>query len=60
MLKIAVNFDLDDIFLTVECSVTKLGLVMHHYEPYYLQKRVVCCLQGQGHSEGSYNQNTIF
>ena len=23
-------------------------------------KRLVCCHQGQGHSEGSYNQNTTF
>ena len=25
-----------------------------------LSKRLVCCLQGQGHSEGSYNQNMTF
>ena len=30
------------------------------HEPDCLPKRLVCCLQGQGHSEGSYNQNMTF
>ena len=46
----------------------KLVMVMHHFEPDYLQKRlicclhgqVVCCLQGQGHSEGSDFKNMTF
>ena len=29
---------------------TKLGMVMHHYEPDCLSKSLVCCLQDQGHS----------
>ena len=29
---------------------TRLGMMMHHYEPDCLSKRLVCCLQGQGHS----------
>ena len=29
---------------------TKLGKVMHHYELDWLSKRLLCCLQGQGHS----------
>ena len=32
-------------------------MVMHHHEPECLLKRLVCCLQGQGHSEGSCNWN---
>ena len=51
----------DDIFWSIKQFTTKLGIVMHHYEPDCLLKRLVCCLQGQGHSEGSYNQNmTIY
>ena len=46
----------------------KLVMVMHHFEPDYLPKRlicclhgqVVCCLQGQGHSEGSDFKNMTF
>ena len=29
---------------------TKLGMVMYHYEPDCLSKRLICCLQSQGHS----------
>ena len=35
-------------------------MVMHHEEPDCLPKRLVCCLQSQGHSEGSYDQNMTF
>ena len=40
----------DDIFWIAEPFTTKLGLVVHHYEPDCLSKRLVCCLQGQGRS----------
>ena len=36
---------------------TKLCVLMHHHEPDCLPEKFVCCLQGQGHSEGSYNQD---
>ena len=29
---------------------TKLGMVMHHYELDCRSKRLVCCLQGEGHN----------
>ena len=61
MFRIQVNVHLDDKSSAAEPSVIKLGMVMQHYEPDCLSKRLVCCLQGQGHSEGSYkgsyNQN---
>ena len=50
MKKMSMNVCLDDIFLFAEPFTTKLGMVMHHYEPGYLSKRLVCCLQGQGYS----------
>lgn len=38
--------------------VTHLGILMHQYdEPECCLKRLICCLQSQGHSEGSFNQN---
>ena len=39
---------------------SKLGMVMHRHEPKCLSKRLVCCLQGQGHSDRSCNQNMSF
>ena len=41
-------------------SVTKLGMVMRHHGPKYHARRLVCCLQVQGHSYGSYTQNVAF
>ena len=49
----------DDIFWIIELFTTKDGIVMHHYEPDCLPKRSIYCFQGQGYSEGSYNQNII-
>ena len=43
-------------FLNCKPFVTKLGMVMHHHGPECHAKRLVCYLQGQGPSEGSYNQ----
>ena len=57
----SVNVCLDDIFLITEHFVTKFGMVMQHYEPEcHAEIFCYCCcyLQGQGHSEGSYDQNT--
>ena len=54
----------EDIFETAEPFVTELGIVMHHHELGCHAKRFVCYFQGQGHSNGSYDQNvtvsTIF
>ena len=36
------------------CS--KRGIVMHHHDPEWHAKTLVCFLQGQGHSKGSYDQ----
>ena len=36
--RIPVNVDLDDISSAAEPSVTKLGMVMHRYEPDHLSK----------------------
>ena len=37
--------------------VSKLGIVMHHYESECHAKRLLCYLQGQGHCKSSYDQN---
>ena len=37
--------------------MTRLGIVMHRHEPKCHAKRLVCYFQGQGHSQGSYDQN---
>ena len=43
---------------------TKLGVVMHYHEPECHAKRLICYIQGQAGSKGSYDQNmtvpTIF
>ena len=57
-LRISVIVQLDDISSTAEPSVTKLGLV--HHGPECHARRLVCCLQVQGHSEGSNNQVWLF
>ena len=53
-LRMSVNVFLNDSLLitepfTTEPFTTILGIVMHHYEPDCLPKRLVCYLQGQGH-----------
>ena len=55
-LRIPVNVHLDDISSAAEPSVTKLGMVMQHHGPKCHARRLVYCLQVQGHSEGSFNQ----
>ena len=37
--------------------VTKLGMVMQQNESVSCGTKIVCCLQGQSHSAGSYDQN---
>ena len=54
--KVLMNVCPDDIFWITEPFTTKLGMVMHSYEPDCLQKWFVCCIQGQGHSERSFNE----
>ena len=53
--RIPVNVHLNDIPSAGEPSITKLGMVMQHHGPKYDARRLVSCLQGQGHSEGSFN-----
>ena len=50
----------DDIFWTNGHFVTKLGVVMHHYEPECHAKELVCYFQGQGHSKGSYGHDSFY
>ena len=58
--RIPVNVHLDDISSAVEPSVTKLGVVMQHHGPKCHARRLVCCLQVQGHSEDSFDQIWLF
>ena len=39
-------------FGSLSLFATRPDVVMHYYEPDCLSKRLVCCLQGQGHSYG--------
>ena len=52
-----INFCRDDVFWTAEPFVTKLSMLGHHHELDCHVKRLLYCLQGQGHNEGSCNQN---
>ena len=52
-----VNICLDNIFLTTEHFVTKPGIVMHHHKPDCHAKKLIHCVQCQGHSKGLYTQN---
>ena len=52
----SVNVHLDNISSAAEPSVTKLGMVMQHHGPKCHARKLVCCLQVQGHSEGSFDQ----
>ena len=52
--KMLMNVCPDDIFWIAETFIVKLGFVMHHYKPDCFSKRMVCCLQDQGHSLGTY------
>ena len=47
----------EDTFWTTWPFAVILGMVMHHYQPQCHLKRLVCYLQGQGHTDGSYDQN---
>ena len=52
-----VNVCLDDIFETTKHFVSRLGIVMHHYESECHAKRLRCYFQGQDHCKNWYNQN---
>ena len=54
--RIPLNAHLDDISSTAEPSITKLSMVMRHNGPEYHARRLVYCLQVQGHSESPCNQ----
>ena len=63
--KISMNVCLDSTFWTAEPFVTWLGFVMHYCElasswTGVLFRKMIGCLQGQGHNEGFYNQNDYF
>ena len=51
-LRIPVNVHLNNITLTAEPFVTKLGIVMHHHGPECHARKWIFCLQAQGHSKG--------
>ena len=46
--------------MIVQPFVSKLSVAVHYHEPQCLARRLVCCLHGQLHSEGLYNQITTF
>ena len=54
--KLPVKVHLDDISSSPELFVTKRGTVMQHYGQKCHSRGLVCCLQVQGHSEGSFDQ----
>ena len=54
--KIPVNVHPNDISSAAEHSVTKCCIVMQHHGPKYLARRLVSCLQVQGHSESSSDE----
>ena len=62
--KMSVNVCPDDIFWTTDHFVTKPGTVMQPHKPECpAEKKLVLCVQCQGHSEGLYNKKkniTIF
>ena len=53
---VPVNGHLDNISSAAELSVTKLGMVTQHQGQKCHARRLVCCLQVEGHSEGSFDQ----
>ena len=57
--RIPVTVHLDNISSAAEPFVTKLGTVMQHHRPKCHSRRLVYCLQVQGHSEGPLDQTTI-
>ena len=58
--RIPVTVHLDDISSAAEPSITKLGMVMQHHGPEHHARRLVCCLQVQGHNEGLFDQIWLF
>ena len=52
-----VNVCPDDIFWTTKDFISKLGIVMHHYDLECHAKRLICYFQGQGPCKSSYDQN---
>ena len=60
--KVPVNVHLDDISSTAEPSVVWWCIIMGQsvMQAECHARRLVCCLQVQGHSEGSYNQVWLF
>ena len=52
-----VNVSPDDIFKITNYFVSKLGIVMHHYQLECHAKRLICYFQGLGLCMSSYDQN---
>ena len=53
---LSVRFHQDHSLSTAEPFVTKLGMVMQHHGSKCHARVLVCCLEVQGHSEGSFDQ----
>ena len=58
--KMSLNVNCLSRWYLLNAFTTKLSMVVHQCESDCLPKRLVCCLQGQGHSERSFNQNITF
>ena len=58
--RILVNVHLDDISSAAEPSVTEPGMVMQHHGQKCHARRLIRCLQVQGHSGGSFEQIWLF
>ena len=53
------NIHLEDTASAAELLIIIHGMVMHHHGPECHAKRLVCYLQGQGHSDGSIIKKTV-
>ena len=42
-----------------EPFISKLGVVVYYHEPECHVEKLVCCLQGQGHSKGIYHKKRL-
>ena len=47
------NMTISIMFWTADFLDNQLSLTVHVYKPECLVKKLLCCIQGQGHSEGS-------
>ena len=59
-LKRSMNVCQNNIFWTAELFLSKPDMIVHHREPEYQWKILLCYLQGQGHNESASNQYDCF